>query len=359
MVAPTLTSAQQAVTTLTLKAQGRIHKAPTSRRRSRISQQTRRSLRLQGFDPIETTPNSIRQRHQAEDNQAADEVSLASPPPEPFPKQIHTSAASASKPFGWKTIIEARVDYWNTNRTWPTEGQERAIDRRRQELIMPALARKRTNSPHRKRQDASIDMGTDSMQSLSDYQQREQKSTLYKHPQYEGQLKQGGSFMNNHKDGITTESKELCEKLLKTPREPPKDTLFPDDTVFDEMCTRLRGQNKAKVIHHFTQLIVPSAEALAAHGAKHLEILCETVNVGWLNAIPFYGPCPQPDYSLGFNKEAFTEEQLRKLQPFIGNELEDCSSIAATSNMYLPFLTCEVKCGATGLDVVDCQNFHS
>ncbi len=31
----------------------------------------------------------------------------------------------------------------------------------------------------------------------------------------------------------------------------------------------------------------------------------------------------------------------------------------ATWRMYFPFLTCEVKCGATGLDVADRQNAHS
>lgn len=31
----------------------------------------------------------------------------------------------------------------------------------------------------------------------------------------------------------------------------------------------------------------------------------------------------------------------------------------ATWQMYFPFLTCEVKCGATALDVADQQNAHS
>lgn len=113
--------------------------------------------------------------------------------------------------------------------------------------------------------------------------------------------------------------------------------------MFEKTCQRLRGENEAIVIYYITQPIVPSAVALAIRGAKHLEILRETVNAGWINAIPFYGPRPQPDYSLGFDREAFTEEQLRKLQPFTRDELEDCSYIAATYNMYLPFLTSEVN----------------
>lgn len=31
----------------------------------------------------------------------------------------------------------------------------------------------------------------------------------------------------------------------------------------------------------------------------------------------------------------------------------------ATYYIYFPFLTCEVKCGATGLDVADRQDAHS
>jgi len=165
--------------------------------------------------------------------------------------------------------------------------------------------------------------------------------------------------MDDHDEGITPKSEKLIAKLLKTPRKPPENTLFSDDTLFKKTCKSLRGENETKVILRIANLIFPSAEILADRGAKHLEILRETTNAGWTNAIPFNGPRPQPDFGLGFKREAFTREQLQKLQPFIGNELEDCSYIAATYNMYLPFFTSEVKCGASALDVADRQNIHS
>jgi hypothetical protein len=165
--------------------------------------------------------------------------------------------------------------------------------------------------------------------------------------------------MHDHDDGITIQSKELLAKLLKSTRKPPDNTLFSDDIVFKKTCESLKGENETKVILRIAELIFPSAEILADRGAKHLEILRETTNAGWINAIPFYGPHPQPDFGLGFKREAFTREQLQKLQPFIGNELEDCSYIAATYNMYLPFFTSEVKCRASALDVADRQNLHS
>jgi len=165
--------------------------------------------------------------------------------------------------------------------------------------------------------------------------------------------------MDDHEEGITTQSEELLTKLLKTPRKPPEYTLFSDDILFKKTCRSLRGENETKVILRIAELIFPSAEILADRGAEHLEILRETTNAGWINAIPFYGSRPQPDFGLGFKREAFTRQQLQKLQPFIGNELEDCSYIAATYNMYLPFFTSEVKCGASALDIADRQNLHS
>jgi len=37
----------------------------------------------------------------------------------------------------------------------------------------------------------------------------------------------------------------------------------------------------------------------------------------------------------------------------------ELSFFMGTYYMYFPFLTCEVKCGATALDVADRQNAHS
>jgi hypothetical protein len=40
-------------------------------------------------------------------------------------------------------------------------------------------------------------------------------------------------------------------------------------------------------------------------------------------------------------------------------ELIDTSFFMATYSMYFPFLTCEVKCGAIALNIIDWQNAHS
>ncbi|ERF71376.1 hypothetical protein EPUS_09300 [Endocarpon pusillum Z07020] len=71
-------------------------------------------------------------------------------------------------------------------------------------------------------------------------------------------------------------------------------------------------------------------------------ILAESVNEGWNNSFPLTGTRPQPEFSVGFRREAFTDEQLGKLAPFIGNFISgDQSYFMATYYMYFPFLTYE------------------
>ena len=135
--------------------------------------------------------------------------------------------------------------------------------------------------------------------------------------------------MGKHQDGISITSKELCQALRLSPQPPPTDTLFEGD-MFEKTLNLVKGRNETRVIRDIAQLIVPPAQILAIRGVKHLEMLRETTNAYWNNAIPFYGTRPQPEYSLGFKREAFTGEQIQKLQPFIGNDLEDCSYFAAT-----------------------------
>ena len=158
---------------------------------------------------------------------------------------------------------------------------------------------------------------------------------------------------------ITSEGKILCKNLLEGNQVFPEDSLFRDD-LFDTTCQKIHNRNEARVIQDISRLIVPSAESLATYGATHLDILAESVNEGWNNAIPLTGTRPQPDYSVGFQREAFTEAQLAKLSPFIGDFTGgDLSFFMATYYIYFPFLSCEVKCGAAALDVADRQNAHS
>jgi hypothetical protein len=58
-----------------------------------------------------------------------------------------------------------------------------------------------------------------------------------------------------------------------------------------------------------------------------------------------------------FDRSAFTKEQLKKLEPFVGEiDSKALTYFMAKTRMYFPFLTCEIKCDATALNVVDRQN---
>lgn len=161
--------------------------------------------------------------------------------------------------------------------------------------------------------------------------------------------------MVKSKLGVTEESKILCKNLLEGKQVFPQNSLFRDDLV-DKTFQKIHNKNEARVIQDISRLIVPSAESLATYGAEHLEILTESVNEGWNNSIPLTGTRPQPDYSVGFQREAFTDAQLAKLSPFIGDFIAgDLSFFMATYYMYFPFLSC----GAAALDVADRQNAHS
>ncbi|KAL2054238.1 hypothetical protein ABVK25_005379 [Lepraria finkii] len=157
--------------------------------------------------------------------------------------------------------------------------------------------------------------------------------------------------------GITKGSKDLYEGLLDLKQSVPKDLLFHDD-LFEKTCRKIEDRNEARVIRSITPYIIPSAEDLETLGATYLEYLIEGINEGWTASIPVERPRPQPDYSVGFRRSAFTDEQLKKLDPLVGS-VWDTSLYAATYRMYFPFFTCEVKCGAAALDVADRQNAHS
>ena len=117
--------------------------------------------------------------------------------------------------------------------------------------------------------------------------------------------------------GITDASKSLCRTLLEREPEVPQDSLFRDD-LFHKTCQKVRDRNEAMVVQDITRLIAPSAETLAIYGATDLQHLTESVSEGWNSATPVYGPRPEPDYSVGFGRSAFTDFQLEKLKPFVG-----------------------------------------
>ncbi|GAB0133869.1 hypothetical protein EsDP_00002263 [Epichloe bromicola] len=241
------------------------------------------------------------------------------------------------------------IEYWTKEGHWPRKYLKPGM-----EHVEHALARKRSSSGLGRKRSNSVMSATP-----SDRRPREETSAPYKDPRYKTLLATKGSFMDESVDGITNESKATCSGLLAANQSSPTETLFRDD-LFNETCRGVEDRNEARILRDITPMIVPSAEVLAIYGAVDLKCLIETTNEGWNNSIPLTGTRPQPNYSVGFRREAFTGDQLTKLSPFIGDFLTgDLSFFMATYYMYFPFMACEVKCGAAGLDVADRQNAHS
>ncbi|KAJ9503205.1 hypothetical protein H2202_001359 [Exophiala xenobiotica] len=241
------------------------------------------------------------------------------------------------------------VTYWTQTHRWP-----RGYFNESGEMNHLLARKKSTASLRRKRSDS--ESGAPSS-TPSDQKPREEKSAPYQDPRYRVLLEAMGSYMDKSELDITKEDKALCRDLLTKEQTIPKDSIFSDD-VFEKACRKFQDRNEARVIQDIARLIVPSAETLATFGAQHLDKLTESVNEGWNNSIPVTKTRPQPDYSVGFKRSAFTDDQLKKLQPFVG-DLTDNSFFMGTWYMYFPFFSSEVKCGAAALDVADRQNAHS
>lgn len=236
------------------------------------------------------------------------------------------------------------------------------------------LARPKTPSLRRTKSNASLN-------GPSETSSREAKSRPYTDKNYEVFLESKGIFLDDHKDGITSDSKNFCRKLLERDLKTPRGTRF-DDDVFESTCQRIRKKNETGVIRVIGELIVPSAEGAIDHGHISFQRLIESVNEGWDSSISldeaqqlpqtlplsqalqlpqsrqFRLPRPQPDYAVGFPRQAFTEYQLRRLAPFV-REIGDTSFFMSTAFMHFPFMTAEVKCGKAALDIADRQNGHS
>ena len=220
------------------------------------------------------------------------------------------------------------------------------------DLTRPLLARKKSvASLRRQALEASTTTPTE---------KAEDKSLPYRSLGYEDELAIKGSHLVESLEGVTEDSKLVCQNLLITAQAVPQNTLFRDD-LLKQTCDRLRNRNEARIVEDISPLVAPSAETLAIYGATELKHLIFNINERWGESIPITDTRPQPDRCVGFSRSAFTADQLQKLKPYVGGlvPINYFSFFLATWRMYFPFFACEAKSGIGELDVADKQNAHS
>lgn len=188
---------------------------------------------------------------------------------------------------------------------------------------------------------------------------REANNTRYYNEQYEARLERKGSHMHPPPSGIANASDVLSQKMLNNTYAFPRDTLFRID-LLEETCESVQG-NRAMIVRDISPLICPSIQGLRVFDTQHHKYLSESVEETWQSIMEYGGPLPQPAYSVGFKHAAFTQEQLEKLKPFMGQPgSEKPSFFSATPSMLFPFLACEVECGGEdALDIADRRNAQS
>lgn len=339
------------------------NRAVRARKRARYPENPtsieRPEKRLQTQDSLHTKPHKQVEKQK----RPREEDTLVHPSHEPFRERAsdriepQKKRLRSSAPYSQKTACKDAFDsgqnfihHWAAEKTWPKEYFE-------EDKMYYLLARKKS-SVGQKRSNSSL---ASSFAGASDERPREEKSAPYRNPNYPNFLSEDvnnyKSYMRDHELGISDASKKLLDKLLYAKQSPPKDTLFRDN-VFDKHRQKLKGKNESRILQDLSPLLVPSAEAFASFGAKHLDGVVESVNEGWNNCYPLTKTRPQPDGGFGYERSAFSDSQLDKLRPTLGDP-SFFSYFKATHYMLFPFLTKEVKTGTMGLDTADNQNLHS
>ncbi|KAI9780479.1 MAG: hypothetical protein M1816_002841 [Peltula sp. TS41687] len=173
---------------------------------------------------------------------------------------------------------------------------------------------------------------------------------------YQAHILRKGLDMDREKgeDFASEESKKICAELLQIDISTIGPTAVPQDKI-RSMIYNCQNRNEGLVNRDVTPLMIPSLRLLYYCGANNLEHVVDEVNAIWYQQCVLEGPRPQPDLAIGLFSSAFTEEEIEKLKRY--TSVDNWTQV--TTQMFFPFLMCEVKCGRESLDMADRQNMHS
>ncbi|KAL4880593.1 hypothetical protein BJY04DRAFT_71922 [Aspergillus karnatakaensis] len=150
--------------------------------------------------------------------------------------------------------------------------------------------------------------------------------------------------------------KLLLDKKYTTPT--GKGNPFRNQAHTESTLAALKGKPKTAIIRAIGELLVPSAssaECTEEFGPNWLQTSVAeqwTHSISLLQGLPpfkqprdseyvYVLPTPCPEYSVGFNRNKFSAEQKKKIDPFFG-WARDQSFFLGTSEMAFPFLVSEV-----------------
>ena len=166
-------------------------------------------------------------------------------------------------------------------------------------------------------------------------------------------LAEHGIFMESS-SLIQKDSKNLCQEYLKGNRRTVKTSVF-TSKEFAKVLERVRDLNEDRIVRDVTPWIVPSAEVLRFRNELKLDYIGDGLNVEWTRCATMGSTKPKPDFIAGLLSSAYTQEEIDKLE----NYARPDRPFWFTPELSYPFVMCEGKPGAVGLNEADRQNVHS
>lgn len=160
-------------------------------------------------------------------------------------------------------------------------------------------------------------------------------------PLYEKQILEPAGIMMYQEEGeaaISDDSEKLCTTLVQATYEPPQNSLFEGD-LYMKVINCVRSRNEARIVRDVSPWLVPSAELLFMSGVLKQKDLIEEIQAEWSKCAPVAGPLARPDFTVGLQSSAFTEDELKKLRY---HSTPDKPTLFA-GDLFFPFLICEVK----------------
>lgn len=192
------------------------------------------------------------------------------------------------------------------------------------------------------------------------------QASVYKRPDFptllRGRFLKARLFMREDEEGVDDTTRGILETLEVESHNSPAERRYEAD-VLQKIMGRLAIKNEVSVITELHDVVCPSAERLAAiyYTDKRLhptyKRFGELRDEGWTKAPQLITGCPdpKPDYCVGFNDMAFSDEELDILAAAPGI----MSSFTASDNIYFPFLTCEAKSPREAIAYAENQNAYA